>query len=50
MVKYVQEYSGTYDLRLAEDNEMIPGVLKRHVRRKGEVQQQPKRLRSKFLS
>ena len=38
----VQEYSGTYDLRLAdcEDSEpLLPGVLKRHVRRKGEVQQ-----------
>jgi len=41
----VQEYSGTYDLKLAEDNEVIHGVLKRHVRRKGEVQPQTKRLR-----
>ena len=43
----VQEYSGTYDLRLADENDTITGVLKRHVRRKGELQQQHKRLRSK---
>ncbi len=44
----VEERPGTYDLRLAEDNEMIRGVLKRHVRRKGEVQPQTKRLRSQI--
>ena len=40
----VQEYSGTYDLKMA-DGEIIEGVLKRHVRRKGEVQPQTKRPR-----
>ena len=37
---YVErEYAGTYDLRMAADNELITGVLRRHVRRKGEEQQ-----------
>ena len=37
---YVErEYAGTYDLRMAADNEVILGVLRRHVRRKGEDQQ-----------
>ena len=44
----VEEYAGTYDLRLADDNERIHGVLKRHVRRKGEEQTQAKRLRSQL--
>ena len=34
----VAEYSGVYDLRVLENDEMMYGVLKRHVRCKGEVQ------------
>ena len=41
----VREFSGTYDLKMADD-EIIQGVLKRHVRPKGEAQPQAKRLRS----
>ena len=41
------EYAGTYDVRMVDGEcEFIRGVLRRHVRRKGEVQPQAKRHRS----